>query len=120
MKIRQVLEGEDIKDQKLNNKNKTHTGIIPQNRGFHDGLHPIPNNTLLFRAEVMSLIMIMINPETISSGINILINCNLISNNMDISLDPSFLQTKSVFNQKLEKLSLLIYCYPSRNTNVVL
>ena len=48
----------------------------------------------------MRLILIMINPETVSSRINILINCNLISNNMDISLDSSFLQMKSIFNQK--------------------
>ena len=114
---REILK---IRKLKTYIKKVIHTGIIPQNRGLHDSLHPISNNTLLLRAEVMRLITIVVNPETVSSGINTLINCNFISDNMNISLYSSFLQTKSTFNQKKEYRNLLIYYYSSRNTNAVL
>ena len=108
------------------NLKRARTGIIPQNRSFHDSLHPITNNTLLLRAKIMCLVMVMIDPEPISSRVNILINCDFISNDVDISLDSSFLQnktekTKLLFNQKtIEGRNSLIYRYSSGNTNAVL
>ena len=68
-----------------------HTGIISANGGFHDSLHPFTNSTLLIGTEIMCLVIVVIDPKTIFSRIQILVNGDLVANDIDVALDLGFL-----------------------------
>jgi hypothetical protein len=70
---------------------KTLTGIIPPNSRFHDSLHPLSNDSLFVRAEEVRFVSLMYYLESIASGVGVLVRNNLVTQDVDITLDFCFL-----------------------------
>lgn len=80
------------------------TCVISADGRFHDCFHPVTDDRLLIGTEVMGLVVIMFDTETIAARIHILIVRNLVANYVDESLDFCFLrccyQYISLFRKK--------------------
>lgn len=67
------------------------TRIIPVNRCLHDRFHPVPNNSLLVRAKVMRLVLFVVDPESVTPRIQILVHRNLVPYDVNVAFDFRFL-----------------------------
>lgn len=70
----------------------TRTSVVPSNSSLHNRLHPIPNDSLLVRAEILRLVMLVVDPEPISAGVHILVHCDFIPSNIGVSFDLRLLK----------------------------
>lgn len=67
------------------------TCIISANGSLHDGLHPVSNNRLLVRAEKVHLIVVVLDPESVSARIHVFVDSDFVTQNVDITLDLGLL-----------------------------
>jgi hypothetical protein len=59
------------------------TRIISGDGRFHDRFHPVTDDGLLVRAEIICLVVIVLNTKTITTRIHILVVHNLVANDID-------------------------------------
>lgn len=67
------------------------TCVIATDCCLHKSLHPFANGARLIRAEEVGALVIVNQTETILSRVDILVDDDLISNNVDVPLDLRFL-----------------------------
>lgn len=68
------------------------TGVVATDGSLHERLHPLPNDELFIGTEIVSLIRIMDDRESITTRIDVLVSLNSVPGNVDVSLDLGFLQ----------------------------
>jgi hypothetical protein len=61
------------------------TSVIPSNRRLHYGFHPISNDGLVFRAEKVRLVVVVVDSEPITTRIHVFVHCNLVTYDIDIT-----------------------------------
>lgn len=95
-----------------------HTGEVSADSGLDQSFHPFPDGQLLVMAEVMGLVRVVHELETVSSGVYVLIGHDLVPNDVDIPLDLGLLQAQRVIKPflsakafTLTDLSLLFRIY---------
>ena len=74
---------------------KSLTTIVPPDCCLHQSFHPLPHDMLFDRAEEVRLLRVMNDSESVSTRVNILVRNNLVTNDVDITLDFGFLEEKS-------------------------
>lgn len=67
------------------------TGIVSANGGLHDGLHPLTDDCLLFRAEVVSLVVVVVDTETVAARIESFVYCHSVSMDVNVALQTGLL-----------------------------
>ena len=80
------------------------TAIVSCNRSLHDCLHPITDDSLIFRTEIVGLIRLMFDPEAVLSRVRSLVDSNFVTQSVDVSLN-------------LRLLSQLVSLIPSYDQN---
>lgn len=71
------------------------TCVVTTNGRFHERLHPFANDDLLVRAEVVRLVCVVDQTKTVFSGIDILVDDDLVTQNVDVSFDRCNLSFRS-------------------------
>lgn len=81
------------------------TCIVSPDGSLHDRLHPFPNHRFFIRAEVVRLVLIVVDPEAVPPRAQVLVNSHLVPMNVHVSLQARFLlyhvseQTSIIHNQ---------------------
>ncbi len=68
------------------------TSEITRNGSFHQGLHPLSDHDLFIVAEVVRLIRLVHDPESVSSGVDVLIGDYFVAHDIYVPLDLGLLQ----------------------------
>ncbi len=81
----------EISQRNKQTKVQAQTCKVPTDGGLHKGFHPFSDDNLFVMTEVMCLVRVVDYPETIASGVNVLVGYHLVADDVDIALDLSFL-----------------------------
>lgn len=71
------------------------TSIVTADSGFHKGLHPLSDDDMLIMTEIMRLVRVMNNTETVTTRVSIFVSYDLIADNVNITLDLRLLRILS-------------------------
>lgn len=68
------------------------TGVVSRDSSLHESLHPLTDSDVLLGAEVMALIRVVHDTETVAAGVDVLIRNYLVTGDVDVTLDLRLLQ----------------------------